>query len=127
MGRAENRRAARAEKKAKTSTYQFTKQQLDDLIRNTIQDDILRIKKEAMEEAVNTAMTLMLVLPMEVLMDHFWQKSYVHKIPKFTELVLDYYYKWQTGKLDIEKLEEDLWKYGGVKLVEEKIKHDTKD
>lgn len=119
MNRSEKRRLGRSQKK--TPTYNFTKQQLDELIHKTIRNDIDRIKKEAMEEAVNTAMTLMLVLPMEVLMDHFWQDSYQENIPKFTELVLDYYYKWQTGELDIEKLEEDLWKYGGVKLKEERI------
>ena len=25
---------------------------------------------------------------------------------------------WQNGELDMEKLKEDLWEYGGVKLVE---------
>lgn len=39
-------------------------------------------------------------------------------IPKFTELVLEYYERWQNGELDMEKLKEDLWEYGGVKLVE---------
>lgn len=126
MGRAEKRRAERADKKGKTATYQYTKQQLDDLIHKTIENDILKIKKEAMEEAINTAMTLMLVLPMEVLMDHYWIKSYAQKIPKFTELVLEYYQKWQIGELDMEKMEEDLWEYGGIKLVEERLEHETK-
>lgn len=25
---------------------------------------------------------------------------------------------WQNGELDMDKLKEDLWKYGGVKLME---------
>lgn len=77
-----------------------------------------RIKQEATDDAVNTAMILLLTLPLEVLMDHYWTKSYAKRIPKFTELVLEYYERWQNGELDMEKLKEDLWEYGGVKLVE---------
>lgn len=67
---------------------------------------------------LNTAMVLLLTLPLEVLMDHYWTKSYAKRIPKFTELVLEYYERWQNGELDMDKLKEDLWEYGGVKLVE---------
>jgi hypothetical protein len=75
-----------------------------------------KLKKEAAEEAINTAMILLLTLPLEVLMDFYWKKSYAKKIPEFTEHVLDYYNKWENGELDMEKLQEDLWIYGGVKL-----------
>lgn len=33
-------------------------------------------------------------------------------------MVLEYYERWQNGELDMDKLKEDLWEYGGVKLVE---------
>ena len=56
--------------------------------------------------------------PLEVLMDHYWTKTYAKRIPRFTELVLDYYERWHNGELDMDKLKEDLWEYGGVKLVE---------
>lgn len=77
-----------------------------------------RIKQEATDDAVNTAMVLLLTLPLEVLMDHYWTKTYAKRIPRFTELVLEYYERWQNGELDMDKLKEDLWEYGGVKLVE---------
>ncbi len=118
MSRAENRRAARQEKKEKTATYNFTKAQLDAMIRERIQDKLNELKEEATAEAVNTAMILLLTLPLEVLMDHYWKKSYMKKIPKFTEYVLEYYSKWQDGELDMDKLKQDLWEYGGVRLEE---------
>ena len=65
-------------------------------------------------------MVLLLTLPLEVLMDHYWQKSYAKRIPKFTEQVLEYYERWQNGELDMDKLKEDLWEYGGVRLEESK-------
>lgn len=79
---------------------------------------IYEVKQEATDDAVNTAMVLLLTLPLEVLMDHYWTKTYAKRIPRFTELVLEYYERWQNGELDMDKLKEDLWEYGGVKLVE---------
>lgn len=118
MGRAEIRRAMRNEKKAKTTTYNLTKAQLDALVKERIGEELKRVKQEATDEAVNTAMVLLLTLPLEVLMDHYWPKSYAKRIPEFTNYVLEYYEKWQNGELDMDELKEDLWKYGGVKLVE---------
>ena len=118
MGRAERRRTQKLEQKEKTTTYNLTKAQLDAMVRKKIGDELTRVKQEATDDAVNTAMVLLLTLPLEVLMDHYWTKSYAKRIPKFTELVLEYYERWQNGELDMEKLKEDLWEYGGVKLVE---------
>ena len=118
MGRAERRRIRKLEQKAKTATYNLTKEQLDIAVREQVGKELERIKQEATDDAVNTAMVLLLTLPLEVLMDHYWTKTYAKRIPKFTELVLEYYERWQNGELDMEKLKEDLWEYGGVKLVE---------
>lgn len=65
-------------------------------------------------------MILLLTLPLEVLMDFYWKKSYAKRIPEFTQRVLDYYAAWQNGELDMDKLKEDLWEYGGVRLEESK-------
>ncbi|MDO5540831.1 MAG: hypothetical protein Q4F83_12315 [Eubacteriales bacterium] len=119
MGRAERRRAQKNEQKAKTATYNLTKAQLDAVVREKISDELARVKQEATEEAINTAMALLLTLPLEVLMDHYWKKSYAKRIPEFIDHVLEYYEMWQNGELDMDELKEDLWKYGGVKLLVE--------
>lgn len=103
MGRAERRRAQKNEQKAKTATYNLTKDQLDAVVREKIGDELARIKQEATEEAVNTAMVLLLTLPLEVLMDYYWKKSYAKRIPEFTNHVLEYYEMWQNGELDMDK------------------------
>lgn len=118
MGRAERRRTQKLEQKKKVATYNLTKAQLDSMVREKIGEELDRVKQEATEEAVNTAMVLLLTLPLEVLMDHYWTKSYAKRIPEFTNHVLNYYEKWQNGELDVDKLKEDLWEYGGVKIVE---------
>ena len=105
MSRAERRRLEK-QRQQKPRTYTLT------------DVEIRKLKEEAAADAVNTAMTLMLVLPMEVLMDHYWKKTYAKKIPEFTQHVLDMYSKWIDGELDMEKLKEDLWEYGGVRFEE---------
>lgn len=117
MGRAELRRTIKNEKKVAV-TYNLTKAQLDAMVRGKIENELARLKQEATEEAVNTAMVLLLTLPLKVLMDHYWTKSYAKRIPEFTNYVLEYYEKWQNGELEIDKLQEDLWEYGGIKLME---------
>ena len=63
---------------------------------------------------------LMLTLPLEVLMDYYWTKSYYKRIPEFTGHVLEYFEKWQNGELDMDVLRKDLWEYGGVRFEEVK-------
>lgn len=120
MTRAERRRKEREEKKAKTATYNMTAKQLGDAIHRGVEKDLQKAYDEGFEEGISKALTLLLTLPLEVLMDHYWPKSYEKKIPEFTNYVLEYYRKWQNDELDMEKLKEDLWEYGGVRLeVEE--------
>ena len=118
MNRAERRMQDRAAQKSKTANYNFTKEQIDNAVREGIKEKLAEVKAQATQDAINTAMVLLLTLPLEVLMDHYWQKSYAKRIPKFTEQVLEYYERWQNGELDMDKLKEDLWEYGGVRLEE---------
>lgn len=125
MNRAEIRRLEREKIKEKTRTYNLTKAQLDALVRERVQSELndikAKIKKEATEDAVNTAMVLMLTLPLKVLIDNYWtSKEQLEQIPEFTDKVIEYYEKWQNGELDIDKLREDLWNYAGVRLEGEK-------
>lgn len=109
MGRAERRRLEK-QKGKQVKTYNLTRSQIYNAVRQVTEEDLKRIKQEAM--------TLLLVLPMEVLMDHYWKKTYAKKIPEFTELVLQYYERWQNGELDMDEMKKDLWEYGGVRLEE---------
>ena len=120
MNRAEIRRLEREKIKEKTRTYNLTKAQLDALVRERVLSELndikAKIKKEATEDAVNTAMVLMLTLPLKVLMDDYWSGEQLEQIPEFTDKVIEYYEKWQNGELDIDKLREDLWNSAGVRL-----------
>lgn len=120
MNRQQRRAAERKEQKAKVKTYNLTEAQLQAYVRQAIEKELKNDHEEIMNESTNTAMILLLTLPLEVLMDHYWPKSYAKKIPEFTNYVLEYYERWQNGELDMDELKEDLWRYGGIRLeVEE--------
>ena len=114
MSRAEFRRDAK--KKSKTATYNLTEAQLEAIVKEKVTAEFAKMEERATQDAIDTAMILMLTLPLEVLMDHYWKKSYAKKIPEFTNYVLEYYKKWENDELDMDKLREDLWHYGGVRL-----------
>lgn len=119
MSRAEMRRQKRETEKSKTATYNLTQAQLEAMIDDALGKRIDDAKQAAAEKAMTQAVTMMLVLPLEVLMDHYWKKSYTKRIPEFTQYVLEYFEKWENGELDMDELKRDLWEYGGVRLETE--------
>lgn len=120
MNRQQRRADGRRDQKEKSRMYNFTEPQLKAFVADAIRKEMDKHKEEVTTDAINQAMILLLTLPLEVLMDHYWPKSYEKKIPEFTNYVLEYYERWQNGELDMDKLKEDLWEYGGVKLEVEK-------
>lgn len=82
MNRAEMRRMKREQEKAHTVTYNLTQTQLDAIVQEKIGVKIAETKKEVYEETVNTVLALVLTLPLEVLMDHYWPKSYRERLNK---------------------------------------------
>lgn len=116
MTRAEWKRQNRREKQKK-ATYSVTREQLDKLIEEEYGEKLKEIQDKVHNEAVNDALVLLLTLPLEVLMDHYWTDSYEELIPEFTNYVIEYYEKWQNDELDMDVLKEDLWNYAGVKLL----------
>lgn len=105
MSRAERRRAER-EKLRPSRTYTLT------------DVEIRKIKADATRDAVNTALTLMLVFPLEVLMEDYWPKTYVRRLPKFVDKVLEKYNRYLDGEVDLDVLRKDLWERGGVRFEE---------
>lgn len=106
-------RAQRRQKNKEVMKYpNMPQQQIQRIVKSEMKKEMADMQKEMLAEA----MSILLTIPMEVLMDHFWPKSYRTKIPKFTSLVIEYFDKLQNGELDIEEMKKDLWEYGGVRL-----------
>lgn len=107
MTRQQRRAAARKEEKDKKATYILTREQLNQKI------------EEARNAAMEDAFILMLALPMNVLMDYYWPKSYKKKIPEFAEHVVDYYQMFEEGEFTLDELIDDIWQHAGIKLTKE--------
>ena len=56
MGRAERRRNAKNERKEKKATYNLTREQLNHMVHERVEDELDHMRQEAMEGAINTAM-----------------------------------------------------------------------
>ena len=105
MNRNSRRRLEREIEKRKTTVYQLTQEQID------------QIKKEAISNATSVAFTLMLALPLEVLTgDGYWKKTCKRRCPKFLNDLLNLYDSWEKGVLSMDELRKDLWEIGGIKL-----------
>lgn len=102
MTRAQRRREEKAMRK---SEKKITKQYDPELVR------------QVREGAVGEALMIMLCFPLKVLKDNYWKKTAPQWLGVFTEQVLDLYEQYLNGPVDIEALKDDLWTYGGMKLV----------
>ena len=118
MNRAERRRLVKEGNRSKVKTYSLTQDQLESAVREGVEKELARVRQRATDEAIGKALLLLLTLPLEVLKDHYWKKSYRKRLPKFTEQVLEYYDLWQAGEIDIDKLKADLLDLGGITLEE---------
>lgn len=119
MNRAELRREKK--KKYKTPTYNVTEEQLNLMIQQKLNEAMERKRDAIVEEVTNQSVALMLMLPMKVLMEDYWPKSYKQKMPKFIDRTLELYSKWQDNELNMKELEEELWESAGIRLESCKV------
>ena len=104
MKRGERRRLEREEKKKK-AVYNLTREQLEDLM--------IKTQREALAAG---SFNLLLGIPVKVLKEEYWPKSYEKKLPKFIDQVFDYYEKLQNKELDEKELHALLKEFGGIEL-----------
>ena len=121
--KAELKRKEREEKKAKTATYNVTPAQLDAMVNlaaaKVFEKRLEEIKEKATDEAVLTAMTLTLAIPIRVLKAKYWKKASKDKLAQFAEEMLDIFYDVQDGKIDFDDLAKELEANAGIKFEED--------
>lgn len=77
--------------------------------------DLERIKNEAREEAVDTAMILLLGIPIKVLRDKYgWGMK--KRLPEFAEALLDVYSDFSEGNMTLEEFSEIIYQECGIKF-----------
>lgn len=119
MSRAERRRAERAERKRnkrKGGAQDAPPIQDVSLVGNAIRRGAERELQRVKEEATLEALTLMFAIPVKVLKDDYWKKSYKQKLPEFVDKMFDVYHKIESGEFDINKMKDQLWEDAGIKF-----------
>lgn len=83
-------------------------------------DELQRIAKEK-------AFLYMLAIPLNVLVNDYWEKSARKRIPKFIEDVISLYEAVQEGVVTDEQLADLLYEYAGVKIEADWLKGESED
>ena len=103
MNRAEIRRQQKKNAK-KNKIYHLTQAQID------------KIKKEAVDEAIDVSFALMLAVPTNVLARCYWEKSAQKRIPQFLDECLSLYESIGTGTVGLSELIKDIEELGKLKM-----------
>lgn len=113
MNRAERRRL---NKENKDRCYTVKESDLKAKARKIVKEEAKKTIEEAQRNAVHMAMELSLLIPMKVMMEYYWKKSYEKRMPGFVEHMLEYVEQWGAGELDIEELRKELWDLTGIAI-----------
>lgn len=90
-----------------------------DPIINMKKSDIDRIKREAEEKAVDTAIALLLSIPIKVMYEKYgWGMK--KRLPELAEALTDEYQRFADGETTLEEYQEMVFEYCGVKFQESK-------
>ena len=103
MSRAEQRRAQREAQKSK-KTYTLTQEQID------------KIKDDAVREASDVAFQLMLAIPVMVLHAKWWEKTAKKRCPVFVDQCLDLIECFSKDNVTLDDLKQCLYEEGGISL-----------
>lgn len=123
--RAEMRRLSRQKEKDSKVRYNFTAEEVDNLVKERANKMLEQLQIEALEDGIGAAMVLLLTIPMVILRDEYWPKTYKQKLPKFGDQIIDMLNKWEDGEIDLEQLREDIWNDAGLRFERDFIDKET--
>ena len=114
--RAEMRRISRQKEKDSKVRYNFTAEEVDNLVKKRAEKMLEEIYDEAVEEAMGMAMVLLLTVPLTVLKESYWQKTYKKRLPIFADQVIDMLNKCENDEINIENLREKIWEDARIRI-----------
>lgn len=122
MSRAEMRRAAREAEKKRTATYNLTQEQLDAIVAQKVNEfvdkEFAKLREQVMNDAVVAAVRATYMIPLKIIKDKYWPKSYKRKLPGLAKEIVEMFDDWQNGRLDLRATEQELWDDAGVRFEE---------
>ena len=116
MSRAEIRRAWREENKKK-ATFVMTEEEIMK-IRKQEYDRARKTIHEKSDQIAEDILKMMIVIPTNVLINDYWQKTAKKRIPQFVEDCLSLYKSWVEGNVSMEEMQNLTEEYAGIKLID---------
>lgn len=119
MSRAELRRRQKEQQK-QNKTYTLTAlelEQLEQRIRREEQQKAKQILLDKTKELANQILVMMLVIPTNVLINDYWQKTAKKRIPKFINDCMNLYEAFTGGVVKMSEMVELTEQYSNVKLI----------
>lgn len=116
MSRAEIRRARREENKKK-ATFVMTEEEIMK-IRKQEYDRARKTIHEKSDQIAEDILKMMIVIPTNVLINDYWQKTAKKRIPQFVDDCMSLYQSWSEGTVSMEEMQKLTEEYSGIKLIE---------
>lgn len=116
MSRAEIRREQR-ERKKKRATFIMTEEEIMK-IRKQEYDRARKLIREKSDQVAEDILKMMIVIPTNVLINDYWQKTAKKRIPQFVEDCMSLYQSWSDGAVSMEEMQKLTEEYSGIKLIE---------
>lgn len=117
MSRAEIRREQR-ERKKKRATFIMTEEEIMK-IRKQEYDRARKLIREKSDQVAEDILKMMIVIPTNVLINDYWQKTAKKRIPQFVDDCLSLYQSWSSGAVTMEEMQKLTEEYAGIKLIGE--------
>ena len=118
MTRAEIRRKEREKKKNK-ATFVMTYEELEK-IRKQEYEKAKKDYEKKNEEIAKTILKMMIVVPTNVLINDYWEKTARKRIPKFVEDCLSLYDSLSKGAVKMQELQDLTEEYAKIRLIDDK-------
>ena len=118
MTRAEIRRKEREKKKNK-ATFVMTYEELEKIRKREYE----KAKKEYEKkngEIAKTILKMMIVVPTNVLINDYWEKTARKRIPRFVEDCLSLYDSLSKGAVKMQELQDLTEEYAKIRLIDDK-------
>ena len=116
MSRAEIRRARREENKKK-ATFVMTEEEIMK-IRKQEYDRARKMIHKKSDQIAEEILRMIIVIPTNVLISDYWEKTAKKRIPKFVEDCLSLYKSWSEGAVSMEEMQKLTEEYAGIKLID---------
>ena len=118
MTRAEIRRKEREKKKNK-ATFVMTYEELEKIRKQEYEKAKKEYEKKN-EEIAKTILKMMIVVPTNVLINDYWEKTARKRIPKFVEDCLSLYDSLSKGAVKMQELQDLTEEYAKIRLIDDK-------